>query len=128
MSSQMKKELDVYFKQIKKLFPLYSKEEKRFLQDFKKAVYDFVSLSADCSFEDVIERFESPSDVVHNYISSIDQEYLFKKMSIVSLLKKILLTITIALILYFGMHYYYLYNLYIETQNQIITEEYTVIE
>ena len=39
-----KEELNQYFTEIKTLFPIYSKKEKRFLADFKESVAVFLRL------------------------------------------------------------------------------------
>ncbi|MDD6043352.1 MAG: DUF6120 family protein [Eubacteriaceae bacterium] len=122
------KELKRYFRQIKSLLPVYTKEEKKFLRDYKKSVIDYAADNPDLSFDDIMEHFDEPTDVVYNYIVATDQEYLYKRISLSSMLKKVLIVITIAALIAFGLRYHYLYSLYLEVQNQIITEETTVIE
>ena len=55
-------ELKQYFKQIKLLLPIYGKEEKIFLSDLKRAVDTYIEEHADCTYADILERFEELYD------------------------------------------------------------------
>ena len=63
------KELNIYFRKIRLLLPIYSKAEKQFLKDFKDSVFVFIEQNPLCTMDDVIERFSTPEEVVHDYIS-----------------------------------------------------------
>ncbi len=69
MVNHEQKELDTYFKKTKLLLPIYSKQEKQFLKDFKDSVSVFIEKNPLCTMEDVIERFSEPEEVVHDYIA-----------------------------------------------------------
>ena len=51
------KELNIYFRKIRLLLPIYSKAEKQFLKDFKDSVFVFIEKNPHCTMDDVIERF-----------------------------------------------------------------------
>ena len=128
MSNSIEKELTIYWKQIYNLLPIHTKDEKKFLKDFKLAVYDYVNQNQNCSYADIIDRFEEPIDVVHNYISSMDQNELCKKISVNVFIKKAVALLFIVMLGILGMRYYILYNLYQEAKDAIPVKEVTVIE
>ena len=128
MKDTSRKSATIYLKQIRVLLPIHTKDEKKFLNDFNKAVYDYVSENQNCTYNDIVDRFEPPVDVVHNYISSMDQDQLCKKVSLNSAIKKAIAIIVIAMIGILGMRYYILYDLYQEAKDAIPTKEVTVIE
>ena len=68
------KETAKYFKQIRLLLPIYRKQEKKFIGDLKAIVDEYINENPECSYDDITERFETPTEVVHNYISSIDRK------------------------------------------------------
>ena len=87
------KELNIYFRKIRLLLPIYSKAEKQFLKDFKDSVFVFIEKNPLCTMDDVIERFSTPEEVVHDYISeALATENLCQKIQFRRFVKKILLT------------------------------------
>lgn len=83
------KELNIYFRKIRLLLPIYSKAEKQFLKDFKDSVFVFIEKNPLCTMDDVIERFSEPEEVVHDYISeALATENLCQKFSLGALSKR----------------------------------------
>lgn len=117
-----------YFKQIKLLLPIYSKEEKEFVKDLQKAVQDYIEEHPACTYEDILNRFEEPADVVHNYISSLDQYQLCKRISLKKTVRTAVIIIVVAVIVALSIRTALFYNAYKEAKETIITQEYTVIE
>ena len=93
------KELNIYFRKIRLLLPIYSKAEKQFLKDFKDSVFVFIEQNPLCTMDDVIERFSTPEEVVHDYISeALATENLCQKIQFRRFVKKILLTLLIGIL------------------------------
>ena len=91
------KELNIYFRKIRLLLPIYSKAEKQFLKDFKDSVFVFIEKNPLCTMDDVIERFSEPEEVVHDYISeALATENLCQKIQFIRFVKKILLILLIG--------------------------------
>ena len=128
MNRVNEKELKQYFRQIKLLLPVYRRKEKSFIKDLKNAVEEFIRATPDCSLEDITARFESPEDVVANYIAALDIEYLSKQILIRRLVKRTIISVVILCLLAFCAHMGMIYKLYLETKAQIVTQEVTVIE
>ena len=123
------KELDTYFKQIKLLLPLYTKKEKQFLRDFKDSVNEFCSQSPNCTMEDVIARFSTPEEVVHDYISeALATENLCQKIQLRRFVKKILLTLLIGILAALAVRTIALLHIVNESEQYYITREVTEIE
>ena len=123
------KELDTYFKQIKLLLPLYTKKEKQFLRDFKDSVNEFCSQSPNCTMEDVIARFSTPEEIVHDYISeALATENLCQKIQLRRFVKKILLILLIGLLAALAVRTIALLHIVNESEQYYITREVTEIE
>ena len=123
------KELDTYFRQIKLLLPLYTKKEKQFLRDFKDSVNEFCSQSPNCTMEDVIARFSTPEEIVHDYISeALATENLCQKIQFRRFVKKILLTLLIGILAALAVRTIALLHIVNESEQYYITREVTEIE
>ena len=123
------KELDTYFRQIKLLLPLYTKKEKQFLRDFKDSVNEFCSQSPNCTMEDVIARFSTPEEIVHDYISeALATENLCQKIQLRRFVKKILLILLIGLLAALAVRTIALLHIVNESEQYYITREVTEIE
>ena len=123
------KELDTYFRQIKLLLPLYTKKEKQFLRDFKDSVNEFCSQSPNCTMEDVIARFSTPEEIVHDYISeSLATENLCQKIQFRRFVKKILLILLIGILAALAVRTIALLHIVNESEQYYITREVTEIE
>ena len=123
------KELDIYIRQIKLLLPLYTKKEKQFLRDFKDSVNEFCSQSPNCTMEDVIARFSTPEEIVHDYISeALATENLCQKIQLRRFVKKILLTLLIGILAALAVRTIALLHIVNESEQYYITREVTEIE
>lgn len=123
-----KKEIELYFKQIKLLFPIYGKYEKRFLRDLKTTVSEYIEEYPNDGIKEIQQRFGSPQDIVHNYLCSMDPYMLYRKLSLRKCLKRALVAAVILIIIGFCVYAEMIYNVYLDAQSQLVTEEVTVIE
>lgn len=101
MAQEMNKEIKHYFRQIKLLLPIMGKKERRFLKDFRSSVEDFLEKNPGSDIADVVERFGSPDDVMHDYISSLDQEQLCRNIHFRHLLRNAIIVILLLAAAYF---------------------------
>ena len=120
--------LKQYFKEIKLLLPIYSKEEKIFINDLRKSVDEYIESNPNCTYEEILERFEEPADVVFNYISCLDQHELCKKISLRKTIKRAIIIIVLTAIATCSIRIIFHYISYLEYKNTIITHERVVIE
>ena len=123
------KELNIYFRKIRLLLPIYSKAEKQFLKDFKNSVFVFIEQNPLCTMDDVIERFSTPEEVVHDYISeALATEDLCQKIQFRRFVKKILLTLLIGILAALAVRTIALLHIVNESEQYYITREITEIE
>ena len=123
------KELNIYFRKIRLLLPIYSKAEKQFLKDFKDSIFVFIEQNPLCTMDDVIERFSTPEEVVHDYISeALATENLCQKIQFRRFVKKILLTLLIGILAALAVRTIALLHIVNESEQYYITREITEIE
>ena len=123
------KELNIYFRKIRLLLPIYSKAEKQFLKDFKDSVFVFIEQNPLCTMDDVIERFSTPEEVVHDYISeALATENLCQKIQFRRFVKKILPTLLIGILAALAVRTIALLHIVNESEQYYITREITEIE
>ena len=123
------KELNIYFRKIRLLLPIYSKAEKQFLKDFKDSVFVFIEQNPLCTMDDVIERFSTPEEVVHDYISeALATTHLCQKIQFRRFVKKILLTLLIGILAALAVRTIALLHIVNESEQYYITREITEIE
>lgn len=128
MNPNINEQLKQYFKQIKLLLPIYSKDEKIFMKDLQQSMQDYIEEHPACTYEDIVDHFEEPADVVHNYISSLDQFQLCKRISLKRTVRNAIVIVVIAVIAALCIRTALIYDVYKEAKETIITQEYTVIE
>ncbi len=123
------KELDIYFRKIRLLLPIYSKAEKQFLKDFKDSVFVFIEQNPLCTMDDVIARFSTPEEIVHDYIvEALQTEDLCKKISLSRSIKRaiaILLLLAALSTAFWGIS---CYKAYLDSKESVISQELIVIE
>ena len=123
------KELNIYFRKLRLLLPIYSKAEKQFLKDFKDSVFVFIEQNPLCTMDDVIERFSTPEEVVHDYISeALATENLCQKIQFIRFVKKILLILLIGFLAALAVRTIALLHIVNESEQYYITREITEIE
>lgn len=117
-----------YLKQIKALLPVLSKQEKRFLKDMKNDVDEFSNDNPEVTFEDLTDKFGNPNDVVHNYIESVDLDYMIKCISSRKLIRRTAIIVLVLAFIGFCAFIGSVYMAYLDSQNSVITQEVIVIE
>ena len=88
-----------YIKQISHILPLHTKKERLFLSKLKDSVIRFTEETEDCSFDSIADRFGSPLDVAHDYLSSVGEVELEKALSKSRLIKGCILVALIVVII-----------------------------
>ena len=123
------KELNIYFRKIRLLLPIYSKAEKQFLKDFKDSVFVFIEQNPLCTMDDVIERFSTPEEIVHDYIvEALQTEDLCKKISLSRSIKRAIAVLLLLAALSTAFWGISCYKAYLDSKESIIHERVIVIE
>ena len=123
------KELDIYFRKIRLLLPIYSKAEKQFLKDFKDSVFVFIEQNPLCTIDDVIARFSTPEEIVHDYIvEALQTEDLCKKISLSRSIKRAIAVLLLLAALSTAFWGISCYKAYLDSKESVISQELIVIE
>lgn len=123
------KELNIYFRKIRLLLPIYSKAEKQFLKDFKNSVFVFIEQNPLCTMDDVIERFSTPEEIVHDYIvEALQTEDLCKKISLSRSIKRAIAVLLLLAALSTAFWGISCYKAYLDSKESVISQELIVIE
>ena len=105
-----------YIKNIWAIMPMHTKKEKFYLNDHPQ-----------CSYDDIVQQFGEPKDIVVNYIQNSDENDLIKRTKLKSIIQKFLIFFSVTctiLAIWIGILWYD----YIQDQkNSIIYEIETTI-
>ena len=74
------KSIEIYYNQVCKLFPVCFKEEKIFLKNFKKQLYEFGNSTKNCSFDLIVEEFGEPKEIVKTYYDTVDYKRILNRI------------------------------------------------
>lgn len=89
----MNKDVKKYFKECKFLFSVYGKKEKAYLNKVKENVISDDTIT----YDELIERFGTPKDIVIDYYEQQDTYELIKNSKIVKQVKKYFIIFLIIL-------------------------------
>lgn len=124
----MKTIVKKYLKSIKKLFPIYGQKEKQYIKLLQPRLLEYAIEKEKLSYEDLIEEFGTPSHVISEYFSEVDDEYLFRHLRIRGYAKKFLIFVLVVFLTFNGYCYYWAYQDYLNAQDQHIMYKEIVIE
>ena len=116
-----------YYKNVKRLFPIHLKKERLYLQQLKEQIDEYEN----CSYDELVETFGEPIDIVKSYYDTINSRYLLLRMNIKRIITITCISALAISVLYFGYRTYSLHEAVQNFQNGIpteIKEEIEVIE
>ena len=122
----MNKEQKRYLKEIKALLPVYGKYEKRFFRDIKDSIGELES--ENITYEFLCKELGRPEDLIVNYYQEIDSTYLRKQLKRTRSIKAVVLIIVLLAVVISLCRLGFLYSLYLDGKDAIITHELVVIE
>ena len=117
-----------YLKSVKKLFPIYGKKERQYIKNLQTPLQEYAEEKEDLSYEELTEEFGTPSHVISEYFSEVDDEYLFRQLRVRGYVKKFLIFVVIALFMLIGYRYYLAYQNYENAMEEHMIYEETYIE
>lgn len=115
-------EVKKYIKKIRALLPAFNKSERIFLSALSDRIYDYLDDNPGAKMKDIENQFGTPLEISQSYISSLDTEELFKRISARQLLRRLFIIISISFILGLGFFSACTYKAYLHYKNTIITE------
>lgn len=93
-----------YYRDVKKLFPVYLKKEKLYLKQLKEQINEY----EDTSYEELIDIFGEPIDIVKAYYDTINSKYLLKRMNLKRIVTITCIFVLTLTTLYLGYRIYIL--------------------
>ncbi|SCJ95621.1 Uncharacterised protein [uncultured Eubacterium sp.] len=96
MSRISDQEIRQYCRQVRRLLPVHTQEEKQFIHTLQSDMEAFVKENPEISLEDLTDQFHSPKQVASDYLASLNHTRLCSLLSLRSHVKK---TISLLLIL-----------------------------
>lgn len=87
-----------YIKEVKAMFPVKGKKERKYIKQLSKDIEDYCEESNATTKEELYENYGNPVDVVAEYFSAISAPYVIKKIRISKYIKA-LIAVIIAVIL-----------------------------
>lgn len=116
-----------YIKNIWTIMPMHTKKEKFYLNELKKHLNEYVDDHPQCSYDDIVQQFGDPKDIVVDYIQNSNENELIKRMKLKSIIQRFLIFFSVIctiLAIWIGILWYD----YIQDQkNSIIYEIETTI-
>lgn len=120
------KQIDDYMKKTRILFPYISKAERRYLKKLRQTIIEYVESEAP-TFDNVIETFGTPQEIVNEYIMNIDIDILYKRLKFRKTIFFTALIIIIAVVIVSTFKLYYYHDLYVKALDSIPLVEETII-
>ena len=128
-SKKMEKNIHIanYYKNVSTLLPIRSRNEKKYLNGFKKNLEEFSNEMPNASYKDIVDEFGEPKDVVISYLNNCNEDYLISKLKIRTIVFRTSVIITVIAIC-LCLVYSYLFTVgYNEAKQQRMTNTETTI-
>lgn len=117
-----------YIKEIKHHLPIYKSEEKKFINDLQNAIMDFSNETKEFTYNELINHFGSPKDLVANYLLEADAEHLSREIRYSHRIKLISIFSIGAIIVSLAIAIMFQYLFYYHAHTSYISREITIIE
>ncbi len=95
-----------YYRDVKKLFPVYLKKEKLYLNQLKEQIDEY----EDTSYEELVDIFGNPIDIVKAYYDTINSKYLLKRTNLKRIVTMTCILVLLLSTLYLGYRTYSLHE------------------
>lgn len=113
-----------YYKNIKKLFTIYGKKEREFLEGIKKQVDNL----GDCDYKTLLEEIGEPTDIISTYYQNVGSDYILKKLRTKRLIQCFCIIITVIVLITCLWRTYVLNEAYEEVKDHQPVQIETTIE
>lgn len=88
-----------YISEVKTLFPIMGKSEKRYIAKLKANIESYCEETDITTKKELYEKYGLPNNVVNDYFSAADTEYIVKKIKTSKYIKAFISVILIILII-----------------------------
>ncbi len=73
--------IEKYIASVESKFPLYSDDEKQYVDFIKRSMYEYTAENPSFNDEDLAYYFGTPEDIVHDYLLKLETDKLVGKIS-----------------------------------------------
>lgn len=120
-----------YISEVKALFPIKKKEEKEYIRKLASDVDAYCEDANVKSKQEIYENYGKPHEVMSNYFSTVDTEYIVKNLRLSKIIRSaiiiFLILATIAATT-FGIYMHHIYRLLDHNTIAVVEEEIAVHE
>ena len=103
--------INKYIKECNSLLPLHGNQEKIFIKNLRETLLEFQEEKGSIYYNDIIERFGHPLDIVYEYIRDLNEDTLMKNLNKRTLIKRgVILIIAIVTIISSSLAIYKTYQ------------------
>lgn len=81
MTSDQKKYIKKYKREVRRLLPIFTKNEKRFFNDICMLIENYAEENPDFTLDSLLQEIGEPKDVVYRYLLDMDASLLRKSLS-----------------------------------------------
>ena len=121
----MNKDVKTFLKDIKLLFPVFSREEKTFFKNLKTQIF---KENPNITYDKCVEIYGEPTEIISEYYEGIDTHLMIKKIKKQHFFKKIFIIILCLAFFTFCFKNYLIYKDYKDSEDARIEIEETEIE
>lgn len=112
-----------YIKEIRKQLAYCDIKNEQFLSELQEEVTAFAEQTDSLSYEQLIEQFGVPSELVEDYLAEEEPDHLKKKVQFSGNIRIVASVIIVVAVLCCGCYIASLYNTYKEAKEAIIATE-----
>lgn len=81
MANKQKKIIRRYKREIRRLLPIYTRNEKEFFNSISSTIDGYTADREDCTREELIQNIGEPKDIVSHYILDMEADVLNQTLS-----------------------------------------------
>lgn len=89
-----------YLRCLKACFPICGKQERKYLKKMESHLNEYIDFHPDATYESLVSEFGSPTAVVSEYFSNLEEEYLLRKLTVGHRIR-LLISIFITLVVFY---------------------------
>jgi uncharacterized membrane protein len=117
-----------YIKEVKSLFPVCSKKERKYIKNLTQNIVDFCEDSCVTSKEELYSNYGKPIDIVAEYFSVTGVSYVVNKVRISKSIRALIAAVLLAAIAVTSVFCVVLYSNHKSIAEQEVVSVETVIE
>lgn len=96
----MNKQAHQYYKDIYRMFPEHTHEEKNFLHQLEDFIQRYDTLHPDAQYDHYIEKFGEPQEIVSSYYKRVDNTLVIEKMKAKKIIKRASIILLVSFIIF----------------------------